>query len=85
MRPDEPPGSDKPGLVGQELLLEVSEPWELAEGLDRRRRVRVIRVGSDASERARDALLLEVDPPVEHRGSEYRLFVATPRYRETRA
>jgi len=65
-------------LLNRELLLEVSEPWELAaEPGDAARRA-VVKATDHDVERGR--LLLEVDIPFDYRGVRYRLFTATARY-----
>ena len=71
-------------LVGDVLIFDVSDPWELAAqpGVPGRR-ARVVQERCGASGADDDALLLELENPIRFRGLEYQMVVATARRAES--
>lgn len=71
-------------LIGRELTLDVSDPWELtAQPGDPGLRATVVRERRGAPGADDDALLLELEEPVRYRDVEYRMVVATARRAES--
>lgn len=71
-------------LVGEVLIFEVSDPWDLTAQPDERgRRATVVRERRGPPGAADDALLLELEELVRFGDIEYRMVVATARRAES--
>src|SRR5438105_87924 len=71
-------------LVGEELIIDVSDPWELTAppGLPGRS-ARVVGERAGGATLTGDALLLELVAPIPYRGAVYHAAVAKPRQSES--
>jgi hypothetical protein len=70
-------------LIGRELTLDVSDPWELtAQAGDPGLRATVVNERHAAPDGEGESILLELASPVRYRGVEYVSVVATARHTE---